>query len=102
METYDDITSIDRYQITSEDEVYEYVRSCDLRDEALGYLQGGHQDAEFLRAGAYNTSAVEVLYLPEVARGGIAWGADAVWTDADSADDALERFFGVDGKEMIA
>lgn len=52
-----------------------------------------------LRASAYNEQSVEVLYCD--GRAGVAWGADVIWTDASSPDDALRRFFGVDGLEMI-
>lgn len=99
--SYDDITTIDRYAIETEDQAHDTIRPRDLLHEALTYLAQGHTDAEYLTAGAYNAEGVSVLYLPDWQRGGIAWGADATWTDADSADDALERFFGVDGKEMI-
>lgn len=43
----------------------------------------------------------DVLYIPSVGRAGIAWGADADWTDADSIEDAIERYLGIDGKEMV-
>lgn len=45
-------------------------------------------------------SAVEVLYIPSISRAGIAWGTDVVWTDADSIDNALDRFFSVDWKAL--
>lgn len=32
-----------------------------------------------------------VLWLPDVRRGGVSFGADAVWTDATSAEDAVRR-----------
>jgi len=51
-------------------------------------------------AGPENTQRVQILYLPLVGRAGIYAGADSDWTDCDSARDALERYFGVDGKEM--
>lgn len=34
----------------------------------------------------------EMLYIVDLGRAGIAWGADADWTDADSAADALRRY----------
>ena len=33
-----------------------------------------------------------LLWIPAQNRAGIAWGADASWTDATSPEDALERF----------
>ncbi len=32
-----------------------------------------------------------VLWLPDACRGGVSFGGDAVWTDADSAEDAVRR-----------
>jgi hypothetical protein len=32
-----------------------------------------------------------LLWLPDDQRGGVAWGADAIWTDADSPDDCAVR-----------
>lgn len=34
-----------------------------------------------------------VLFAPDAGRAGVAFGADAQWTDAASAEDAVERFF---------
>jgi len=35
-----------------------------------------------------------VLYAPAAGRAGIAWGADADWTDADSLEDGVRRYLG--------
>jgi hypothetical protein len=43
---------------------------------------------------------VWILWYPEILRAGICWGGVTDWTDADSPDDAYERYFGIDGKEM--
>jgi hypothetical protein len=43
----------------------------------------------------------QVLYIPSIKRGGIAWGADADWSDASSMDDLLERYCEVDDKYMV-
>lgn len=43
---------------------------------------------------------LEILYVPSIDRAGLAWGADAQWTDAESPEDAVERFFGINDKEM--
>lgn len=32
-----------------------------------------------------------VLWLPDACRGGVSFGGDVVWTDADSAEDAVRR-----------
>jgi hypothetical protein len=99
VKTYD-ITTVDRTVIRDTDAA-EDITSLDLRQEMMAYLAAGHEDAEFLRAGAYNAVAVEVIYFPDSGRAGIAWGADASWTDADSVQDGLERYFGIGGKEMV-
>jgi len=45
-------------------------------------------------------SAAEMLIV-DGCRAGISWGADADWTDCDSPEDAIERYLGIDGKEML-
>ncbi len=44
--------------------------------------------------------ATQVVFFPAIGRGGVADGADAVWTDADSIEDVVARFVGEGGKEM--
>lgn len=55
---------------------------------------------EIWEAAAFNQESIIILYLPYCGRAGIAWGADASWTDCNSAQDALERYFGINGKEI--
>ena len=43
----------------------------------------------------------DALYLPSAGRIGIAWGADAVWADAESLDDGI-RMYMVDPEEFEA
>jgi len=100
MKTYDDIQTVDRLTIATADEAGRHIHFLDLRREAAVAIARGEGPVELLAAGAYNAEAVEVLYFPASGRAGVAWGADAAWTDADGADDALERYFGVGGKEM--
>jgi hypothetical protein len=87
MKTYEDITT--RQQV-------EKLSALDLIAEASTL----NTPYEMWRYGAYNAEAIEILWVPSVGRAGIAWGADAQWTDADSVEDAVQRFFGVDDKEM--
>lgn len=42
----------------------------------------------------------ELLYNGNVHRGGVAWGAPADWTTADSAEEVIQRYFGIDGQGM--
>ena len=72
----------------------------DLRAEAQSLEQAGEEWEAWLAA-AYNEEGITILWLPAVGRAGIAWGSDAEWTEADSAQDALARFLGEDDKEMV-
>ena len=45
-----------------------------------------------------NSEAIEVAYFPESGRAGISWGSYPEWTDADSVEDAIERFLGINDK----
>jgi len=69
----------------------EQLSSCDLREEARGI-----EDSEMWKTDEYNSEQIEILWLPSTQRAGIAWGADADWTDAISPEDALRRFFAND------
>lgn len=42
--------------------------------------------------GQYDHNEGELLYIPSAGRAGIARGADAQWTDATSAQDAIDRY----------
>ncbi len=44
--------------------------------------------------------AAQMIWHAESGRAGIEFGADASWTDATSPEDAAERFFGINGKQM--
>lgn len=46
------------------------------------------------------SESAQVLFFPAIGRGGVAWGADALWTDAHSVEDVLDRFTGAGGKGM--
>ena len=68
------------------------ISVCDLREEAKK-LDAEKTTWEYWRAGAYNTQAIQVLYIPSAGRAGIFSGGDSDWTDCTSAQDALQRFF---------
>jgi hypothetical protein len=36
--------------------------------------------------------AAQVLFIPSIGRAGVAWGADAQWTDALTLEEAISRF----------
>ncbi len=94
MHTYDDIQTL-----TPICEI-EDITPIDLRAEAQ-QCETDNEPWEAWTAGAYNSEGITILWIPGAQRAGLAWGADAQWTDADSVEDALQRFFGVDDKEMI-
>lgn len=83
MQNYNDIQTL-----TQVDE----LSSIDLREEAERCMDEGCT-VECWVAGAYNETSIEVLWLPEYGSAGVAWGGDAVWIDASSVDDALQRYF---------
>jgi hypothetical protein len=96
--TYDDVTQTESYDDARLGAGDALPR--DLRGELLAYRQEGHWDAQALKAGAFNAEGVWVLHLPAHGRAGVCGGGPSAWTDADDAHDALERYFGVGGKEM--
>lgn len=83
MQNYNDIQTL-----TQVDE----LSSIDLREEAELCKDIGFP-AECWVAGAYNEPSIEILWLPSYDRAGVAWGGDAVWIDASSVEDALQRYF---------
>jgi hypothetical protein len=44
-----------------------------------------------LRMAEGNPSVGNLLYYPQIGRAGVEWGADAIWTDCSSAEDAVRR-----------
>lgn len=86
MKTYDDIQTVERVsEVSAIDLMATHVKA----------------PGELWRASDHSGGGIDIVWYPDVCRAGIAWGADAQWTDADSVDDALRRFFGVNGKEMV-
>lgn len=78
------------------------LTAMDLRNEAA---PSTHWNAYYVvlydePGYAWAGERAELLYNDETGRAGISWGADAQWTDCDSAQDAAERFWSVNGKEM--
>ena len=77
------------------------ISAIDLRKIAA--TEGGYEAYILTPVGAdgYRQSvAAQMIWHAEAGRAGIAWGADADWTDAQSPEDAAERFFGINDKEM--
>ena len=77
----------------------EEIGPIDLRAEAMD-LTAENQKWECWRAGAYNQQSISILWVPNLCRAGVCDGDDSQWTDAYSVDDALQRYFREDGKEI--
>ena len=43
---------------------------------------------------------IQVLYLPTTGRAGLSWGTAVEWTNAGGISDAIERYFGLHGKQL--
>lgn len=69
------------------------IAATDLHSEAAN---GGF---DCYRVESGDTAEIGWLIFAD-GRAGVAWGGDAQWTDASSAEDAAERFLGLGGKEM--
>lgn len=83
-----EITSCDLSK-TMEQEPGEWVCASASRVKDDGYIET-------------NSQSIEVIFTPDANRAGVTWGADAVWTDADGIEDAIERYLGIDDKEMVS
>ena len=84
---------------------YEIIDIDDLRSTDLYAEAHAPADADCVAAlvtiGDHDMRA-EALFYEAVGRGGVVWGADADWTDANSIEDLMERYLGIGGKEMAA
>ena len=69
------------------------ITACDLAAEIMAAGDGVMIETYLLLPGDGLTAAGQMLWLQDAGRAGIAWGADAIWTDAVSPDDALRRYF---------
>lgn len=75
----------------------EALSACDLRDYAREEPGG-----ECYRVDVQDQAErIDVLYYPDAGRAGLACGGDAVWTDCDSVEDAVERYLNINGKKIV-
>ena len=65
------------------------LKSSDLRKEARSTRNFRQCYRSSENVGA---DPIEIVFVPETNRAGVAAGSDAQWTDASSAADALRRF----------
>ncbi len=96
MKTYEDIQTMDQLsQDDFEGHGSNLTTTFDISADELTAQQW-----ELWSCCAYNEPNLHVLYFPTCGRAGVVHGGDAAWTDADSVQDAIERYFGDDDKEM--
>lgn len=89
-ETDDRITATD---LRAEIDEARANERCPRIETALVTILGGRDERP-------ESEHLQVAFFPTESRAGLAWGGDAQWTDAESIDDAVQRFLGVGGKEM--
>lgn len=85
-----------QYREVSQDD----ISAIDLREEDP--ISAIYAQVSFKLEGKefFEETGPEILYYPDEGRAGIAWDADAEWTDAHSIENAIDRFFDLDGWEM--
>jgi hypothetical protein len=78
-----------------EERPVEEITATDLRQEAADIVERGEGPVQAaLVTVEGKAERIEVLYAPELGQAGLAWGADADWTDCDSLEDAIRRYLG--------
>lgn len=95
-----DWTNPDNYCLSETDQ----TAALDLAAEAQKAQEQGEPHTlyrvEILRDdGTRDSAAGTMLWFPEACRAGIAWGADASWTDANTPEEAIRRFATDDMRE---
>jgi hypothetical protein len=83
------------YTITNTSE----LTATDLLAELALAKDGDYEIAQVEIDG--KAERAQALFIPSIGRGGISWGADADWSDCDSIADLVERYLGIDDKEMV-
>ena len=84
--------NLERLQATLTQVQLPELRSTDLRASSRS-----HVEYECYRSSeTVGADAIEIVFVPEINRAGVAAGSDAQWTDASSAADALRRFLNDD------
>lgn len=84
--------NLERLQATLTQVQLPELRSTDLRASSRSHVEYEcYRSSEIVGA-----DAIEIVFVPEINRAGVAAGSDAQWTDASSAADALRRFLNDD------
>lgn len=87
--------TLERLQATLTQVQLPELRSTDLRaaTDSTVLTSRTHVEYECYRSSeTVGADTIEIVFLPEINRAGVAAGSDAQWTDASSAADALRRF----------
>jgi len=85
-----------QYREVSQDD----ISAIDLREENPLSAIYAHVSIKLECKEFFEETGPEILYYPDERRAGISWGADAEWTDAHSIENAIERFFNLNGWAM--
>jgi hypothetical protein len=73
------------------------VQLPELRSTDLRVSSRTHVEYECYRSSeTVGADAIEIVFLPEISRAGVAAGSGTEWTDASSAGDALRRYLNND------
>lgn len=87
------ITDSSYYEVTADE-----ITATDLRDEIEVCRERGEVVTCYRIRFCVNdrrqpeAEQGQMVYCAEAGRAGIAWGADAVWTDCEGAEDAISRY----------
>lgn len=71
--------------------IRQQIKTLRKKAKRVGVFRECYRSSETVGA-----DAIEIVFLPEINRAGVAAGSDAQWTDARSAADALRRFLNDD------
>jgi hypothetical protein len=66
------------------------LTALDLLDEAEAAVAAGDA-VEAYHVWGLGPERADLLYVPSARRGGLAHGAEATWTDADSPEEVVDR-----------
>jgi len=91
------VTEIARLNLERLQATLTQVQLPELRSTDLRASSSTHVEYECYRSSeTVGVDAIEIVFLPDINRAGVAAGSDAQWTDASSAADALRRFLNDD------
>lgn len=98
IEYYDDLVTLA--------DIKDTISDPDLKSEAIDSFNSNEKIvfavAQGIDENGYRiqTDIISILFFPGISRAGLCANGDTSWTDCDSIEDALERFLGINDKEM--